>query len=127
MSGARIILAMLMLSIFMVRDLSRPIIAADYLVNLEKYRAACINKSIPKSGCNGRCQMMRRMAGTEKPLNSETTPPLKPFLGESSYQQPSKPGEIDQFSIVLVHDPIAPFSDYAYHFTADIFHPPAHS
>ena len=79
MNFLRYILALLMLCIFIFRDFSRPIIAADYLVNMDRYRQACINKLKPKSGCNGRCQMMRKMGASEGASSSEAVPPIKPF------------------------------------------------
>jgi hypothetical protein len=34
---------------------------ADYYVNAANYLKSCINKSKPKSSCQGKCQMMKKM------------------------------------------------------------------
>jgi hypothetical protein len=125
MLSLRHIAALLVLSLFVVRDLSRPIIAADYLVNLERYKQACINKSKPQTGCNGRCQMMRKMGAAEGAANSETIPPAKPFFGESVFDRVFIPTEM-----AFVSDESRQWSgiksdDYVFSSMDDIFHPPS--
>ena len=121
----RYILALLMLCIFMFRDFSRPIIAADYLVNMDRYRQACINKLKPKSGCNGRCQMMRKMGAAEGASTSEAVPPVKPFFGESVFETVAMPSGILSFSFSLRHAVSCYSEDYASSYMDDIFHPPS--
>ncbi len=121
----RFILALLMLCIFMFRDLSRPIIAADYLVNMDRYRQACINKLKPKSGCNGRCQMMRKMGAAEGTSTSEAVPPVKPFLGESAFETVAFPSGPGSFTLSLSHAVSCYSEDYASSYMDDIFHPPS--
>lgn len=125
MFSLRHIAALLVLSLFVFRDLSRPIIAADYLVNLERYKQACINKLKPQTGCNGRCQMMRKMGAAEGAANSETIPPAKPFFGESVFDRVFIPTEM-----AFVSDESRQWlgsSSDDYHFSSldDIFHPPS--
>jgi hypothetical protein len=125
MNALRYILALLMLCIFVFRDFSRPIIAADYLVNLERYKQACINKLKPQTGCNGRCQMMRKMEAAEGAANSETIPPAKPFFGESVFDRVIIPTEM-----ALVSDESRQWlgiksDDYVFSSMDDIFHPPS--
>ena len=47
-------------------DLSRPMLYADYLMNLVKYKEACINKARPALQCNGKCQMVSKMNANSK-------------------------------------------------------------
>ena len=123
MNFLRYILALLMLCIFIFRDFSRPIIAADYLVNMDRYRQACINKLKPKSGCNGRCQMMRKMGASEGASSSEAVPPIKPFFGETVFESVAMPCDIRSFSFSIRH--AVPFhsEDFVSSYMDDIFHP----
>jgi hypothetical protein len=38
---------------------------ADYMVNLEAYKKACVNKAKPMMHCNGKCQMLKKMKKQE--------------------------------------------------------------
>lgn len=38
---------------------------ADYMVNLEAYKKACVNKTKPMMHCNGKCQMLKKMKKQE--------------------------------------------------------------
>jgi hypothetical protein len=125
MNALRYILALLMLCIFMFRDFSRPIIAADYLVNLERYKQACINKLKPKMGCNGRCQMMRKMGASDGSAAGETMPPTKPFLGESVFDAVIVPPSLALHSDINRHVCRRLPDNYYFSHTDDIFHPPS--
>jgi hypothetical protein len=40
---------------------SRSLVLADYRINLETYKKACVNKAKPMLHCNGKCQMLKKM------------------------------------------------------------------
>ena len=46
----------------------------DYMVNLEAYKMACLNKAKPKLQCNGKCQMLKKVKKQEG--DSEATAPV---------------------------------------------------
>lgn len=50
---------------------------ADYMVNLEAYKKACINKAKPMLHCNGKCQMLKKMKKQEG--GNETSVPAPKF------------------------------------------------
>ena len=49
----------------MAQTFSRSIAMADYMVNLEAYKKACVNKAKPMLHCNGKCQMLKKMKKQE--------------------------------------------------------------
>lgn len=125
MQAARFFLAFMMLCISMFRDFSRPIIAADYLVNLERYKEACVNKLKPQMGCNGRCQMMRKMGAAEGQSPSAPVPPTKPFFGESIFENICLTSSVISYAHHLRHSALRSFNDYSFIHLDDIFHPPS--
>jgi hypothetical protein len=52
---------------------------ADYLVNMESYKKACINKARPKMHCNGKCQMLKNLKKQEE--NDGATDPTSNYSG----------------------------------------------
>jgi hypothetical protein len=58
----------------MAQTFSRSIAMADYMVNLEAYKKACINKAKPKLQCNGKCQMLKKVKKQEG--ESEASAPV---------------------------------------------------
>lgn len=53
---------------------------ADYMVNLEAYKKACVNKAKPMMHCNGKCQMLKKMKKQEG--NNGTGMPVPNFNQE---------------------------------------------
>ena len=45
----------------LAQQFSRPVVLADYLVNLDRYKKDCVNKARPLLHCNGRCQMKKKL------------------------------------------------------------------
>jgi len=64
----------LLLTALMAQTFSRSIGMADYMVNLEAYKKACINKAKPKLQCNGKCQMLKKVKKQEG--DSEASAPV---------------------------------------------------
>jgi len=54
---------------------SRSLVLADYMVNLDAYKKACVNKAKPKMHCNGKCQMLKKMNKNPDDNGSGTTAP----------------------------------------------------
>ena len=48
---------------------------ADYLLNLESYQKACINKSKPALKCNGQCAVVSRWKSQEEKRNESSPSP----------------------------------------------------
>lgn len=54
-------LVILLLSALFAQTFSRSLAMAEYLVNVEAYKKACINKAKPMLNCNGKCQMLKKL------------------------------------------------------------------
>jgi hypothetical protein len=118
------ILTIFLMGIFISHELSRPLVLADYLINLEKYKQACINKAKPKLMCNGKCQVMKKMNGGKETKDTDT-PPQKPtgqfhVLSSKSYYP-------ELLKITPSSKPLFGFYDvnYALEHIPSIFRPPA--
>jgi hypothetical protein len=107
----------------MVQTFSRSIAMADYMVNLEAYKKACVNKAKPMLHCNGKCQMLKKMKKQEGENGTNAPAPkfnqLEVVLSSRSFY-PS----ID----VITTNRISSFYTYADDFLSNylsaIFHPP---
>ncbi len=67
----------ILLLTLLTQTFSRSLALADYMVNLEAYKNACINKAKPKLECNGKCQMLKKINHQED--NKETNTPAPKF------------------------------------------------
>lgn len=68
-------LVILLFSSLIAHTFSRSLVLADYLVNLESYKKACVNKAKPKLNCNGKCQMLKKIKKQEDESNTNTPAP----------------------------------------------------
>ena len=58
--------AIILIAAFLAQSSGRLFIIADYYANTTAYAKNCINKAFPKMHCNGKCQMMKKIALEEK-------------------------------------------------------------
>lgn len=117
------VFTILLLSALLVQTFSRSLAMADYMVNLEVYKKACINKAKPKMHCNGKCQMLKKIKKQEG--ESETNTPAPKFnTSELVLSSKSFFPSISEFS--LDHNPSFNLytSDFSSHYIGSIFHPP---
>ena len=68
-------LVILLFSSLIAHTFSRSLVLADYLVNLESYKKACINKTKPMMHCNGKCQILKKIKKQEGESNTNTPAP----------------------------------------------------
>jgi len=96
---------------------------ADYLVNLEAYKKACVNKSKPMMHCNGKCQMLKKMKKQEG--NNDANTPT-PKFNESEVVLSSKSffPSINVFSSLSHSKYFIYKEDISSNFLGSIFHPP---
>lgn len=96
---------------------------ADYMVNLEAYKKACINKAKPKLQCNGKCQMLKKVKKQEG--DSEASAPVLKFnqlevvLSSKSF--------FPTVNIVTAFDSPSYYTynvDFSSNYIGAIFHPP---
>ena len=59
-------MASILLLAFMASSFCRAVIVMDYYANTGVYAKNCENKARPKMRCNGKCQMMKRLAAEEE-------------------------------------------------------------
>jgi hypothetical protein len=113
----------LLLTALMVQTFSRSIAMADYMVNLEAYKKACVNKAKPMLHCNGKCQMLKKMKKQEGE-NGTNAPAPKFNQFELVLSSRSFYPSID----VITTNRISSFYTYADDFSSNylgaIFHPP---
>jgi hypothetical protein len=117
------IFVVLIIGALLMKDFSKPLIIADYILNIDAYKKACINKSKPKMACNGKCQMMKKM-GSNKSSNETPVPPDKPNFDYTPLS--SKSFFPDVQSLVVPRAKAVPFYllDYHHNFASSLFHPP---
>jgi hypothetical protein len=56
----------MLLTAMLLHTFSGWLVVADYYVNTNSYAKNCENKARPKMRCNGKCQMMKKIAAVEK-------------------------------------------------------------
>jgi hypothetical protein len=59
------IAASILLMAFVLQTFASPFIMIDYFVNTAAYAKNCVNKTKPKTHCNGKCQMMKKIQEQE--------------------------------------------------------------
>ncbi len=60
------LIASILLVAFISQTFNQGLYYFDYLVQKSEYAKHCVNKARPKMHCNGKCQMMKKMAEEEK-------------------------------------------------------------
>ena len=58
--------AAFLLLAFVAQTFKGPFILVDYYANTAAFAKNCINKAIAKMHCNGKCQLMKQLAGRTK-------------------------------------------------------------
>ena len=94
---------------------------ADYLVNLESYKKACVNKAKPMMHCNGKCQMLKKMKKQEGEPN---TPVPKFDQQELILSSKSFYPTIEIFKIQNSDSYFTYKSSFNSNYISSIFHPP---
>ncbi len=62
----RFTIALAFLAAFFVFTFGKGFYVADYYVNPGKYAVNCVNKAKPEMQCNGKCQLMMKIAEKEQ-------------------------------------------------------------
>jgi len=96
---------------------------ADYMVNLEAYKKACVNKAKPMLHCNGKCQMLKKMKKQEGDNGSNTPVPkynqLELVLSSKSFFP-----NLDFISTNNIFTFYSYSEDFSSNYLETIFHPP---
>ena len=96
---------------------------ADYMVNLEAYKKACVNKARPMMHCNGKCQMFKKMKKQEG--TNGTGMPVPNFNQEDVVLSTKS-----YFPTLNIHSDNIKLTFYTYsvdissNYLGSIFHPP---
>lgn len=59
-------MVLFLMMVFAVQMFSKALIMLDYAVNTTAYAIHCVNKQKPRLGCNGKCQMAKKMMEEER-------------------------------------------------------------
>lgn len=123
----KLVLVPILLILMLTQTFSKWVLVMEYNINREFIaKNLCINKTKPKMHCNGKCQMMKRLADEEKQNSSNNTnSPTKIKLQDVVF--------VDQINKQLF--PLLPFVLTTYNTeqpvlkynspVSSIFHPPA--
>lgn len=116
-------ITILLLTALLAQTFSRSLAMADYLVNLEAYKKACVNKSKPMMHCNGKCQMLKKMKKQEG--NNGTSAPVPKFnetelvLSSKSFFPSLYFNSINNITSFYTYN-----EDFSSSYIGTIFHPP---
>ena len=70
----KLILVPILMLLLLAQSFSKWLVVAEYKMNRDFIaRNLCINKARPKMHCNGKCQMMKKLAEEEKQNSSNNT------------------------------------------------------
>jgi hypothetical protein len=107
----------------MAQTFSRSIAMADYMVNLEAYKKACINKAKPKLQCNGKCQMLKKVKKQDG--DNETSAPV-PIFNQLEVVLSSKSffPSLNVISTNVITSFYTYNDDFSSNYLGAIFHPP---
>jgi hypothetical protein len=113
----------ILLLTLLTQTFSRSLALADYMVNLEAYKNACINKAKPKLECNVKCQLLKKTNNQED--NKETNTPAPKFnQQELILSSKSFFPTIEMFGVQKSNFFYAYSSSFNSNYISSIFHPP---
>jgi hypothetical protein len=119
----------LLIMLLLTQTFSKWVLIIEFHVNKDFIsKNLCINKILPKLHCNGKCQVMKRLAEEEKQNSSDkTSNPSKTNSQEQLYSD-----EIDRTTVPLLIYSTSPFNEELPISKIEapvfsIFHPPATS
>jgi hypothetical protein len=96
---------------------------ADYMLNLEAYKKACINKSKPMLHCNGKCQMLKKMKKQEGDNGTNALAPkfnqIEVVLSSKSFFPSIQVVSTTNISTFYTYN-----DDFSSNYIVSIFHPP---
>lgn len=118
-------IVILLFTALLAQTFSRSIAMADYMVNLESYKKACVNKAKPMMHCNGKCQLLKKM---KKQAGDNGTNANAPKFNQPDYVLSSK-SFFPTLSIVTISNcnifQIQDQSKFSNNYLASIFRPPS--
>ena len=121
----KFILVAILVFLVLIQTFSKWVVVAEYKLN-KNYIAQnlCINKARPKLHCNGRCQMMKKLAEEEKQNSSNNNSvriKIQELLFSNKVNCPTLPALT---CVCLSYGEAPPISKNASP-VSSIFHPPA--
>lgn len=123
----KLILIPLLMALVLTQVFSKWLVVMEYRLNQDFIaKNLCINKARPKMHCNGKCQMMKRLAEEEKQNPDGNSNPysrikIQEVVFSDEIFQPVVPQGIQP---VICYNQEAPLAAYNSPI-ASIFHPPA--
>jgi hypothetical protein len=116
-------IVILLFTALIAHTFSRSLVLADYMVNLEAYKKACVNKTKPMMHCNGKCQMLKKLKKQEGD-NGANTP--APKFNQTEVVLSSK-SFFPSFNVISTNDITSFYTyndDFSSNYLGAIFHPP---
>ena len=116
-------IVILLFTALIAHTFSRSLVLADYMVNLEAYKKACVNKTKPMMHCNGKCQMLKKLKKQEGDNGANTPAPkfnqIEVVLSSKSF--------FPSLNVISTHDITSFYTyndDFSSNYLGSIFHPP---
>lgn len=122
----KLILAPLLMALVLTQAFSKWLVVIEYKWNKDYIvKNLCVNKARPKMHCNGKCQMMKRLAEEEKQNSEENSTSSKSKIQDVVFSNEIfKPQLPLLIKLKTVYNEERPLSKYSSP-TGSIFHPPA--
>ena len=122
----KLILAPLLMALVLTQAFSKWLVVIEYKWNKDYIvKNLCVNKARPKMHCNGKCQMMKRLAEEEKQNSEENSTSSKSKIQDVVFSneifKPQLPLLIKLKTVYNEERPLSKYSSPA----GSIFHPPA--
>jgi hypothetical protein len=122
----KFILVPILIALVLTQVFSKWLVVMEYNLNKDFIaKNLCVNRAKPKMHCNGKCQMMKRLAEEEKQNsdenNSSSKTKIQDIVLSDKFFKPALPALLQAKA---VYNEEKPLSKYSSPF-ASIFHPPA--
>jgi hypothetical protein len=122
----KFILVPVLMALVLTQTFSKWLVMIDYNLNKDFIaKNLCVNRAKPKLHCNGKCQMMKRMAEEEKQNSSNTNNSIKFSIQDIVFSNEIYNPTLPLLNCkLLCYNEAPPIPKYDAPF-ASIFHPPA--
>jgi hypothetical protein len=123
----KLVLVPILMLLLLTQTFSKWAVVLEYQLNKDYVaQKLCVNKVKPKLNCNGKCQMMKRLAEEEKENSSNTSN----NTSKIKIQELLFSNETNQPAMLLLIAPQLVFNEQSPYFihsvpSHSIFHPPA--
>jgi hypothetical protein len=122
----KIFAAILLSLVILLQSFSKWIIMADYEINKDYIsKNLCINKKRPKLHCNGKCQLMKKLAEDEKQNSTNGNEQGKVKFQDIVFFHPTQVFQPYKYALLRPYPSSYIYTGKYDTLISSIFHPPA--